>query len=307
MDFDHDYIAEIDDYMFERTKNNVFTIMGGDTNHPQNEGIHQLIIDWHRPSNITNNSNDELVDFDRRDKNKLKSYDGFCVAPTQTTYAHITEEKGKYFLMDANGKTCKALDYEPATLPNYHHQHFSILGRPWKRTVHILKDLDKQLGEEVVPLQRKRIFDEIQKIASTRLSINDFNSDPRTEKLLHAKQYKVFSELLHTNGYQGSLPRIMNSTVLDGSPNCTIDLNKQSFLVALEFSSKAEATNFRNHFGWTKELQGPNQQIISLMPNDVAKLNLNSPDMLKMLLGPLLPAPIQNPAVQSTSSTSYKR
>lgn len=149
LDFNHDYRQDIEVYQKQQVAQGRYMIMGGDTNHPQNYESESMIINFSQyPSNIDGIEDTQTGVYRPTDqqiasggKSFLKCYDGFFVSPCQESYAHIVETQGSYFEIQSDGTvSVRALPDDRA-----HVNHTSLVGRAWKPTRYILRDMDASL------------------------------------------------------------------------------------------------------------------------------------------------------------------
>jgi hypothetical protein len=193
LDFTEDYTKSVDLYLNEKTQKNLPTVMGGDTNHPQNTGVHNLVTDWHNPSNIDadpSKSDGSLTDEDSRaaqkKQNSKKSYDGFFATPADPDCCvSIIEETNATFDLSADRKSARVRVYDPIFT-----DHLSEKGKPWKRVIYLLQDMDDELGTMTNALARLNKYNEMVALLSRRLGVTDLNN-PKALKYNNLQAYRA--------------------------------------------------------------------------------------------------------------------
>lgn len=144
LEYGKDYREKMLAFQCNHVEQDLFCIMGGDTNNVQNMSLSTMIGDWHAATNISQNDNGGLTT--QHDLKQVvvpgqqpvqKMYDGFFVNPTKQTYAVITETGGMCFKDLGNGNV-RYVPYVPN--PQYS-THQSLPGVPWQRT----RDLKQRL------------------------------------------------------------------------------------------------------------------------------------------------------------------
>ena len=158
LDFSENYNQSLENYMTHHTKKNIITIMGGDTNHSQNNKIHHLITDWHHASNIDSNDGNNLSVYHQENPKVKKAYDGFMVAPAGNSTIKATELESEYFELNVSQKSVQVKTFHQDI---QHRTHVSLPGRPWQRYRHLAAQIDKEYGQEKIQTKRNILQKEL--------------------------------------------------------------------------------------------------------------------------------------------------
>lgn len=163
LDYANDYTQSIEQYMKGNTDNDIVTIMGGDTNHSQNNKIHHLIIDWHHASNIDSNDGIHLSDLHENNTQVKKSYDGFMVAPSKNHIITATELESEYFEISPDAQSVNVKTFNQIT---QYATHASMPGRPWQRNRFLAEQIDREYGQATAPNEKQRLLKELTVVVS---------------------------------------------------------------------------------------------------------------------------------------------
>lgn len=137
LSFGSDNRKGILEYQFEQIQKGIFTVMGGDTNHPPNYQLDGLIGNFNYATNIDcdpKNPN-RVTDVDERTGGKFKKhYDGFFCSPGGAdNRVSAIETKGICF--EVKNGLPKPRIYDPSKEYPKHAQHEALThGVPWIRT-----------------------------------------------------------------------------------------------------------------------------------------------------------------------------
>lgn len=181
LDYNHNYVVDIDHYLTTQThRNNMFTVAGGDTNHAQNSGIEQLMTDWHHASNL--DSSDGTTLSVAHNAGMTKSYDGFVMTPSRGMVAVAQEQPSEYFTLSSNRLNAQVQTFQRTN----HTRHESMPGRPWKRNVHLARDIDREIGNAQDQQTRRRLLDELTVVVgrAQHQSLQSFHDQYRTLQCL---------------------------------------------------------------------------------------------------------------------------
>ncbi len=110
LQFEHDYKKEILEHQFQKIREGVFSVMGGDFNHnPANPQIVGMIADHTKPTVVASGVSGELILTDHKTKHSPKVFDGFLANPgsSTSTVEAIELEGGGFFEEDPATKKMK--------------------------------------------------------------------------------------------------------------------------------------------------------------------------------------------------------
>lgn len=129
LDFDHDYSQEITPYQQFYIDQNIFMIMGGDTNHAPNDKISGMINHHTNTTNINSEIVNGKLQFSGDHSPAMKKcYDGFFVSPTKNTKVLAKQERSEVFTLDGGRPTVRVLN--PEQEYSFHASHQSAIGLP---------------------------------------------------------------------------------------------------------------------------------------------------------------------------------
>lgn len=304
LEFDVDYRDAISTYQKQQTQKNIATVMGGDTNHPQNLYQESFIGNWHYATNIDCTSPPGggapvITDEDARvggGQHIKKRYDGFFVNPTSSTYAMITECDGKYFRQDPQ-RGWQAAPFHSGQLLGSHAKHMSLCGHPWERFKYILKEMDTALGQERNRNAQRKIVTDMAAICQ-RMTGKSLAQRLQDYGLDHAASYLECEKAGFTDQNRPRVihPEQYNPNVFTPG-SVTYDFsasNNRRGLVFLEFPDSASAQQFAQkltpHLQRPKVLQGRNNNVISFTIQDADFCQMDLQALVQPLLAPPAPA-----------------
>ncbi len=169
LEYGHDYSQEMIDAQFALVRENIPSIMGGDTNNIQNVHLKSMVSSWHHATNICSDGRGGLTTVHESGGSGArpvqKAYDGFFVAPDRGSFVQVEDKPGKFF-EDLGGGVVAYKDYIPDPA---HAVHQTLRGRPWQRFKDILLDYDVILGHTMDPAEQTKLRTQMNNIGSAYL------------------------------------------------------------------------------------------------------------------------------------------
>jgi hypothetical protein len=161
LEYTHDHSEDILRYQFDQIRKGIFTVMGGDLNHPPNYKLVGKIGNYKYVTNIDEDPANptSLSDADQRTRSKFKKhYDGFLCSPGgANNRVSAQETKGKCFEI-VNGSV-KVREYDPKIEYRKNAKHVApIAGVPWikhKKIRRLLPYLSPEATQAIAPLLSK--------------------------------------------------------------------------------------------------------------------------------------------------------
>lgn len=145
LDFSYDYRRELVQYQVNQVAKEIFTVIIGDTNYP-NEDQMSFVSNCHFPTNIDVDESGKLITYFHQGTKHVKKYDSLAASPTSHTSVKIQEDRLTFFhKTGVNSFRVETVD--PIGEWNLDTCHVSLKGLPWVKNEYLVSVADVDLRD----------------------------------------------------------------------------------------------------------------------------------------------------------------